>query len=64
MQPRMKRVLLQFENILDLIDFITAINNLRCDINSKALTIFCALSEKEIELAVNGYNAIMIETAF
>ncbi|HYO22233.1 MAG TPA: hypothetical protein VER36_07490 [Flavisolibacter sp.] len=59
----MKRVLLQFENILELIEFIAAINNLNCDIDSNALTIFCDLSEMEIELAINGYGAAVIEAA-
>lgn len=56
----MKKVLLQFEDILDLVDFITLTNNLRCEINKSTLTLHCVLSEIEVELATNGYNAIIL----
>jgi len=58
----MKIVALQFEDILQLLEFVEYSRSHNCPINLKKLTISCELSEADIELAINGFNAIVIES--
>ncbi|MDQ3681934.1 MAG: hypothetical protein M3352_02530 [Bacteroidota bacterium] len=56
----MKKVSLQFLSILQLIDFTLAIDSNFCQMNKTTLVLTCELSEKEINLATSGYEAIVV----
>jgi hypothetical protein len=56
----MKKVSLQFLSILQLMDFTLAIDSNFCQMNKTTLVLTCELSEKEINLATSGYEAIVV----
>jgi len=55
--PTMKKVTLQFDNILLLIDFLDVTKNYECTFNRPYLTVTCSLNQADIELALHGYQA-------
>lgn len=57
----MKKVLLQFADILHLLEFIEFTKHHHCDIDLEKIIMSCELSEADIELAINGYNASLLE---
>ena len=57
----MKKVTLQFDNILSLIDYLNNIKNYSCQLNRRDLMVTCELSEADIELALNGYQANILQ---
>lgn len=57
----MKKVTLQFNNILSLIDYLDVIKNYDCWMNRRDFTVSCLLSEADIELAKQGYGATVLE---
>ncbi|HEY0041116.1 MAG TPA: hypothetical protein VGB71_10665 [Flavisolibacter sp.] len=57
----MKKVTLQFDNILSLIDYLNNIKNYSCQLNRCDLMVTCELSEADIELALNGYQANILQ---
>ncbi|HEY0060336.1 MAG TPA: hypothetical protein VGB56_14460 [Flavisolibacter sp.] len=58
----MKEVLLKFSTLLSLVDFTLATDMTKCEIDRVQLTISCRLSDAELELAVNGYGATIVES--
>ena len=56
----MKEISLKFPSILTLVDFILAIDVIKYQLDKAELLLTCKLSEKEIELATNGFNAHVI----
>lgn len=56
----MKRVSLKFKDILQLIDFMEFTNNHHCSADMEEMVLTCELSEPDIELAINGYDAALI----
>ncbi len=56
----MEKVSLQFQSIVQLIDFTLTIGSNFCQMNKQTLVLTCELSENEIELATSGYKAIMV----
>jgi hypothetical protein len=57
----MKKVSLQFKDVLQLLEFIELTKNHSCPIDLETLTITCELSEAAIELAVNAYQASLLQ---
>lgn len=57
----MKKVSLQFMSKHELIEFLGLTLSFRCVIDLEKLTITSQLSEADIELAVNGFRAKLIE---
>lgn len=58
----MRKVILQFQCILDMVDFQSLTDTFSCESNLDQLTLVCSLSEAEIELAQNGYHARLLQT--
>jgi hypothetical protein len=56
----MQKISLRFPSILQLIDFILAIDSNFCQLNKETLVLSGELLEKEIELAKSNYKAIVI----
>jgi len=56
----MKEISLKFPSILTLVDFILAIDVIKYQLDKAELLLTCKFSEKEIELATNGFNAHVI----
>ena len=56
----MKKIALQFPSIIELVDFTIAIDADDCMTNKMALLLICEVSEKEIELARNGFQAHVV----
>ena len=59
----MKKVSLQFKDVLLLLEFIDITQAHSCPIDSELAIITCEFSEAAIELAVNGYKATIISSA-
>lgn len=57
----MVKVCLQFQTIQSLTDFLQLIQNINCEINHQRLTVICELSEKELEMAISGFEAKVIK---
>ncbi len=51
---------LKFTSLEDLLDFAMTINVIDYDLNKPDLLLKCELTEKEIELAENGFNANVV----
>ena len=56
----MKEVTIQFSSILELIDFTLIIDANKFEVNKSKLLLTCELSEREIELARNGFHATIL----
>ncbi len=59
--PNYEKVALQFPSIMELVDFTIAIDADNCMTNKMALLLICEVSEKEIELAKNGFKAHVVQ---
>ena len=59
----MKKVTLQFDDMQALLEFLNTIKVRVCQYNLKNLTALCEISEAEMELATNGFNAHLLEMA-
>lgn len=57
----MVKVCLQFQTIQSLTDFLQLIQNINCEINHQRLTVICELSEKELGMAISGFEAKVIK---
>lgn len=57
----MKKVSLQFADILHLLEFIEFTQNHECDIDLEKIIVTCELSEADIELGINGYKASRLD---
>ena len=57
----MKEFLLEFRSIVALVDFTLAIDMTKCEIDRIHLTLACRLTDAELELALNGFGATVIE---
>ena len=57
----MKKVTLQFENIALLVDYLETIGMKKCRIFHENITVLCEASEADIELAVTGFGAVIVE---
>lgn len=57
----MKKVILQFNDKHELLEFLGHSLSFRCDIDLEKLTLASELSEADIELALNGFHAKLIE---
>ena len=57
----MKKISLQFEDILQLVDFIQFTKNDHCSINLEKLMVNGEMSDADIELAINGYGASLVK---
>lgn len=60
-QLQMKKVSLQFKSLLDLLEYIDQVKKLTAAIDKDNLTIREELDEAEVELALNGFNATILE---
>lgn len=58
----MKEVSLRFTTLLALADFTLATDITKCEIDRAQLTIACRLSDAELELAINGYGAMVLKS--
>lgn len=56
----MKHVTLQFPSILELIDFSLTIEGTMFEADRRKNTLTCELSTSDIELATQGYKAIVV----
>lgn len=56
----MKKIALQFPSIIELVDFTVAIDADNCITNKMSLLLICEVSEKEIELAQNSFQAHVV----
>lgn len=56
----MKNITLKFNNPTDLIEFVELTETICADLDRQELIITCSLSEAEIELARQAYNAIIL----
>ena len=54
-----QKVHLQFHDIKSLIDFTLLIELTNCEVLRTQLILICELTAAEIELAVNGFRAIV-----
>ena len=54
----MKKVALQFDNIMLLTDFLGVIEVATCEINRRALVVICEISEADIKLAIHGFGRL------
>ena len=57
----MKKVTLQFSDKQELLEFLSHTLSFRCDIDLERLTLVSELSDADIELAVNGFHAILVD---
>ncbi|MDB5196850.1 MAG: hypothetical protein JWP88_1221 [Flaviaesturariibacter sp.] len=57
----MKKVVIKFRDILELVDFQSVTDTFSCETNSDDLIITCILSDAQIELAERGYRAEITE---
>ncbi len=57
----MKKVSLQFNDVLYLLEYITFTKAHHCEIDTQRAILTGDLTEAEIELAVNGYEVVVIE---
>ena len=57
----MKKISLKFKDILRLLEYIEFTKKHHYSIDEERATITCELSEADIELAVNGYGASLID---
>ncbi|MCW3073247.1 MAG: hypothetical protein JWP69_316 [Flaviaesturariibacter sp.] len=57
----MKRVILQFTSLEDLSEYSEVINIDKCNTNKRKLTIRGELSDADIELAVIGHGASVLQ---
>lgn len=55
-------ITLKFTSLEDLLDFAMTINVIGHHLNKPGLLLKCELTEKEIELAENGFNANVVNT--
>lgn len=58
----MRKVCLQFKDVLEILVFVDSIHKPECQVDVDKLTVTCALSEAEVELAINGFNASVKKT--
>ena len=56
----MKETSLKFPSILALVDFILAVDVVKYQLDKAELLLISKLSEKEVELATNGFKASVI----
>ena len=60
--PDVKRnVVLQFPNLRGLIDYTLLIDLTNCEVIRSQFVLICELTEADIELALNGYRATIVE---
>lgn len=52
---------LLFKDVLQLLEFVEITRRSTCLIDTEKLTITCELSEADIELAVRGYAATLLD---
>jgi hypothetical protein len=52
---------LLFKDVLQLLEFVEITKRSTCLIDTEKLTITCELSEADIELAVRGYAATLLD---
>ncbi len=57
----MKKVVLQFPSIIELVDFTLAIDEKKFPTNNMRLLLICEVSEKEIKLAKNNFKAHVVQ---
>jgi hypothetical protein len=57
----MKKVTLQFTDLLQLLEFMDITNTRDCPIDTNTLQLKCELSEADLELAQNAYNALVVD---
>lgn len=55
----METVILQFSDIIQLVNFTLVADLKKCSVIESELLVICELNEADIELAINGYNAII-----
>ena len=56
-----RKVILQFPDLKSLLDYSITIELVKCEVVRSRFILICELTTKEIELAINGYNAKLIE---
>lgn len=56
----MRTVTLQFQNILELLDFLEITKTTNCEVNRRDLIVICELSQADTELAVRSYRARLL----
>ena len=56
----MKKVSLRFNDILCLVEFVDYTKTHECNIDTENVIIECELSDADLELAINGYKAVVI----
>ena len=57
----MKQVAVQFSSVGELIDFVHEAHTPTCEVNEENITLTCDLSERDLDLAVNGYHATVLD---
>lgn len=57
----MRKVILQFQSIMELIDFQQLTNTFSCQMDPDKFILSCSLTDAEIELAQNGYQALVLQ---
>jgi hypothetical protein len=56
----MKKVILQFDSLTELVDFSLTAQLLKCTIDRQTSTLTTELTDAEIELARRGYKARLL----
>lgn len=56
----MKTITLHFRDILELIEFTAYLETDDFEVNVEAQTLICAPSDAQLELAVNGFLAVVV----
>ncbi len=59
----MTKTSLQFKDVLLLLEYLELTGLHHCPVDHEAATITCEFSEADLELAINGYGAIIIDGA-
>jgi hypothetical protein len=57
----MRNVVLEFKSLKDLIDFTVTAGISNCEIDRTKFCLFCEMEEADIELALRGFDAIVIK---
>lgn len=57
----MRQVILQFNCILEMVEFQTITQTFYCEADTNKLLLMCTLSEADIELAKSGYDAKLLD---
>ena len=56
-----RKVVLEFPDLKALVDYSLLVEVSNCEVNRSKHILICELSEADVELATNGYRAIILE---